>query len=212
MGQQVILDIAGSFVIGGILFLTILTFSTRNYETKVKIRDEGATIREIKNTVEIIEEDFRRIGYCALPSLVTRPVITYADSNRISFKSDVLTSPGSVGTLSPKIVDYRIEGKNTAVVNPKAKRLVKRIDNQTVAVFSVTRFRLRYYNANGQEMTSFPITQDTSLSKILFIGLELEIENDYPLRSQDNLNTFVTAVSSWKHLYISIQNFGVNKN
>jgi hypothetical protein len=215
MGQQVLLDIAGSFVIGGVLFLTILTFTTRNYETKVKIRDEGATIKEIKNTMEIIEEDFRRIGYCALPSKIVRPIITIAKDNQIKFKTDELTSNTSVGNLEMDYIEYKLEGKNAAAVNPNAKRLVRyvRDNNDNIkwrSVFSVTKFNLKYYDSFGKEITP-PITGG-KLEEIRFVGLEIEIENDYPLRSSDNLNNFVTAVSSWKQLYIAIQNFGIASN
>ena len=78
MGYQVILDIIGSSIIGGLLFLTLLNFTAQTMETKQTYRDEIVAQENLVNVVTVIEEDFRRMGYCTVRSNVTNPIVTMA--------------------------------------------------------------------------------------------------------------------------------------
>jgi len=62
MGSNVILDIIGSVIIGGILILSI--FRVNNSSTEDLYRGSGNLVAQtnLATVVQILETDFRRIG------------------------------------------------------------------------------------------------------------------------------------------------------
>ncbi|MCW8805202.1 MAG: hypothetical protein OQK56_01980, partial [Ignavibacteriaceae bacterium] len=65
MGTNVILDIMGSIFIAGIIMISI--FRLQNSATEDLYRGTGNLTAQtnLATVVQILETDFRRIGYCA---------------------------------------------------------------------------------------------------------------------------------------------------
>ena len=91
MGTNVILDILGSILIAGILMLSI--FRLQNSSTEDLYRGTGNLTAQtnLAQVVQILETDFRRIGYCADWTQIPVPTeaILYADSISIKYLTDV---------------------------------------------------------------------------------------------------------------------------
>ena len=148
MGANVILDIMGSIVIGGILMLTLFRLSDRATESTYNKMGDLTIQQNIATVVSILEHDFRKIGYCANWTKIPNPAksIIYADSNKIKYLTDVDRN-GIVDTMS-----YYIGPASELIytANPRDRFLYRVVNNETPVKVNlgVTQFQLVYYNFN----------------------------------------------------------------
>jgi len=86
MGSNVILDIIGSVIIGGILILSI--FRVNNSSTEDLYRGSGNLVAQtnLATVVQILETDFRRIGYCADWKQIAIPTDAILDADSFNRK------------------------------------------------------------------------------------------------------------------------------
>lgn len=148
MGANVILDIMGSIVIGGILMLTLFRLSDRATESTYNKMGDLTIQQNIATVVSILEFDFRKIGYCADWTKIPNPAksIIYADSNKIKYLTDVDRN-GIVDTMS-----YYIGPASELIytANPRDRFLYRVVNNEKPVKVNlgVTQFQLVYYNFN----------------------------------------------------------------
>ncbi len=156
MGTNVILDIIGSLIIGGILMLSI--FRVNNASTEDLYRGTGnlAAQTNLATVVQILETDFRRIGYCADWTQIPTPTdaILYADSVSIRFLTDV--DRNSVVDTMFYYFDPSTDIPSTP--NPRDRFLYRVVNNETpVGVdLGVTQFKMEFFNSLGTKL-NFPI-------------------------------------------------------
>lgn len=136
-----ILDIIGSYAIGGLVLLMILGmvyfFNSRQQDTMFSQMDQNS-IMEIGN---IIEDDFTKIGYGMVSSDGDKYLST--DSTSIVFRGD-LDNNGIIDTVSYSLVK-----------NNSKEYLQRRDYNGKVTEwrYPVQNFRLYYYTKKGQPAT-----------------------------------------------------------
>ena len=157
MGMNVILDILGSVIIGSILMLSIFRVHTSSTEDMYRGSSNLVAQTNLATVVQILETDFRKIGYCADWEKIPIPTeaIFYADSNDIRYLTDV-DQNGDVDTVR-YYFDYATDIPETP--NPR-DRFLYRIVNSEAPVgvnLGVTQFKMEYFNALGSELT-FPIS------------------------------------------------------
>ncbi len=102
MGTSVILDIMGSMIIGGILLLTLFRMNDNATRNTYNFSGELGVQQNLVTTVEVLEYDFRKIGYCEDPFKLPHPeedAILYADTSKIRFLTDLMTS--AYGSTDP---------------------------------------------------------------------------------------------------------------
>ena len=156
MGTNVILDIIGSIIIGGILMLSI--FRVNNSSTEDLYRGSGNLVAQtnLATVVQILETDFRRIGYCADWKQIPIPTeaILNADSVGIRYLTDV-DKDGVVDTMY-YYFDHATDIPGTP--NPRDRFLYRVVNNETPVGINlgVTQFKMEYYNALGTKL-NFPI-------------------------------------------------------
>jgi hypothetical protein len=156
MGTNVILDIIGSIIIGGILMLSI--FRVNNSSTEDLYRGSGNLVAQtnLATVVQILETDFRRIGYCADWKQIPIPTeaILNADSVGIRYLTDV-DKNGVVDTMY-YYFDHATDIPGTP--NPRDRFLYRVVNNETPVGINlgVTQFKMEYYNALGTKL-NFPI-------------------------------------------------------
>lgn len=156
MGTNVILDIIGSIIIGGILMLSI--FRVNNSSTEDLYRGSGNLVAQtnLATVVQILETDFRRIGYCADWEQIPIPTeaILNADSVGIRYLTDV-DKNGVVDTMY-YYFDHATDIPGTP--NPRDRFLYRVVNNETPVGINlgVTQFKMEYYNALGTKL-NFPI-------------------------------------------------------
>jgi hypothetical protein len=146
--------------------------------------------------VDMIETDFRRIGYCANPDSINDPAqsIVSVTANSISFLTDV-NKDGVVDK-----VQYSVSGTSAllSTPNPRDMLLFRKVNNEPAKGMSigVTKFELIYLDNNGNSIP-LPIVY---LGGIQSVQLSLELENPFPY---DTVNTF----AYWRQLRLQSRNF-----
>lgn len=148
MGTNVILDIMGSMIIGGILIMTLFRLSDRATERTYSQSGDLTIQQNVATVVSILEYDFRKIGYCADWTKIPDPTksIILADSNKIKFLTDVDKNK-TVDTMF-----YYIGPPSELIytANPRDRFLYRVVNSEKPVKVNlgVTYFNLVYYNSN----------------------------------------------------------------
>ncbi len=165
--MSTILDIVGSFIVGGLLMLMILRTNMNFSEQTVESKLELSAQENISELVEEIEFDFRKIGYGVVNPALS---ITSADTSSITFLAD-LDNDGTVD-----IVTYRLGPRNELrnITNPRA-RILHRIINGRPGGNSlgVVNFQLTFYDISG--------APTTDLTLVKTIDYFLQVESPFPI-------------------------------
>ena len=148
MGTNVILDIMGSIIIGGILLITLFRMSDRATESTYSKTGDLTIQQNIATVVRVLENDFRKIGYCADWTKIPNPAkaIVLADKDKLKFLTDV-DRDGNIDTM------YCYIGPASELIytaNPRDRFLYRVINNEKPVKVNlgVTQFGLIYYNVN----------------------------------------------------------------
>jgi len=173
MGFSDILDLAGSIIIGGVIMLVLFRMNDAAVENVYNNGGELSVQQSLAVVAKILEEDFRKIGYCADWKKIPDPSksILLADSTRIKFLTDI-ENDGNVDTI-----DYKL-GPTTDLTNtPNPRdRLLYRVVNRVVkqeANLGITQFKLLYYDALGDTL-DFPIAVPSQASTL---EINVTVEN-----------------------------------
>jgi hypothetical protein len=173
MGFSDMIDLAGSMLIGGLMMLLIFRMSDSAAENVYNNGGELILQRNLAATAEVLEADFRKIGYCSDWSKIPDPSksILQADSTSIKFLTDV-DSDGDVDTMQ-----YFAGSPSDLVqtANPRDRLLYRVINNETPAGVNlgVTQFKLAYFNALGDTL-NLPISMP---SEIYTMEINITVEN-----------------------------------
>ncbi|GBD88867.1 hypothetical protein BMS3Abin03_02809 [bacterium BMS3Abin03] len=173
MGFSTIIDILGSMIIGGILMLTVWRLSDATTEKTYNNSGELALQQNMATLAQMIEYDFRKIGYSAdwnkLPD-PTRAILS-ADTSSIQFLTDV-DSDGNLDSIS-----YYLGSASelTETENPRDRMLYRVLNHETPggSNLGVTQFYMVYYDALGDTIP-MPIINTGEISSI---EINLTVEN-----------------------------------
>lgn len=160
--MAVLIDILGSSFIGGLVLLLILKLNLFASSNGVSSDNELKLQQNAKTLAEIINYDFRKIGYqCNGVS------IAIADSNHIKYYADI--DRNNV----PDVVEYYVSDstKATGTENPRDIILYRKVNGveQGGPSLGLTKIKFSYFDENNN------ITAD--LAKIKYIKVELWVES-----------------------------------
>ncbi len=195
MGVNVLLDILGSVIIGSILMLSMARVNESS--TKDLYKGSGNLVAQtnLATIVQILETDFRKIGYCADWQQIPTPTeaILYADSCSIRYLTDV-ESDGKVDTMY-YYIDYTTDIPETP--NPRDRFLYRVVNSEKpVGVnLGVTQFNMNFYNALGTELT-FPIADPR---EIYTMQIDITVE-DVAAYNQEYQTVF------WRQIRMAARN------
>lgn len=175
MGFSTILDILGSILIGGILLTILLRLTdsaaekTHNYSGELSLQQALVTV------AQIVEHDFRKMGYCAnwlnFPD-PTRAIIQ-ADTSRIRFYADI-DNNGAMDSIH-----YYLGPTSELAGTPNPRdRMLYRVVNTEVAKTSnvgVTQFYLTYFDSFGDTL-HIPIADPRLINSF---EINVQVENSY---------------------------------
>ena len=190
MGVSVILDIVGSIIIGGILLLTLFRMNDNATRNTYNFSGELIVQQNLVTTVEVLEYDFRKIGYCEDPFKLPHPeenAILYADTSTIKFLTDIMTTPyGSTNPSGDGLLDtmeYYLGPVSDlpGTPNPNDRMLYRIVNGIPSGInLGITQFRIRYYRDSLTALGS------TTLAEIL--------PGDLPLEYTPGTPTGITAM------------------
>jgi hypothetical protein len=210
MGSQVVLDlIASSLTYGTLLLMAIrlngtVSESVQMYNGDVLVQSDLITV------IQMIEYDFRKIGYCADPSQLPDPAkyIIYADSNSIKFYTDLANPPSYPnGDGIPDIIYYYLGPKSELSMTPNPNdRILYRVVNNAPpkgANLGITNFNLLYFSSFGDTLT-YPI----QTGRIWAMQITVQVQNSQAKALQYNTAKFDTQYSQafWRQVRLVSNN------
>ncbi len=178
MGFSDILDLAGSIIIGGLIMLILLRMNDAAVENVYNNGGELNLQQNLAVTAKVLENDFRKIGYCLNWQKIPDPskAILFADSNRIRFITDIdKNGIGPDGIVDTMHYYLGPTSELTQTPNPRDRLLYRVINNESPkgVNLGVTQFKLVYFDALGDTI-NFPITVP---SEIYTLEINLTVEN-----------------------------------
>lgn len=173
MGFSDIIDLVGSIIIGGLIMLILFRMNDAAVENVYNNGGELSLQQNLSVTAKVLEDDFRKIGYCSDWGKIPDPSksILLADSNKIKFLTDV-DDNGTVDTM------YYYLGPTselTVTPNPRDRFLYRVLNHDTPRGINlgVTQFKLIYFDALGDTI-NLPIAVP---SEVYTLEINLTIEN-----------------------------------
>lgn len=204
MGFSTILDIMGSTLVGGMLLMILFRVNDSAVENNYMYGGELVVQQNLVAVVELLEFDFRKIGYCEDWTKLSNPLdyIISADSNSIKFRTD-LDSDGNVDSLH-YYTGPTSELKGTP--NPRDKFLyrVENTDKPIGTNLGVTEFRMVYYDALGKKL-SYPIISP-DLIQMIEINIRVEDVYGYDTANKDKADRDMYASAFWKQIRLAARN------
>ncbi|NWF90150.1 MAG: hypothetical protein HXY50_11910 [Ignavibacteriaceae bacterium] len=177
MGFSDIIDLAGSFLIGGLILLILFRMNGAAVENVYNNGGELSLQQNLSVTAKVLEDDFRKIGYCLDWKKIPDPSksILMADSNRIRFLTDVDNGSGPDGEVDTLLYALGPTSELAVTPNPRDRFLYRIINNETPrgVNLGVTQFKLIYFDALGDTI-NYPIAVP---SEIYTIEINLTVEN-----------------------------------
>ena len=209
MGTTAIFDIITSTVLAGVLLLMALRLNSQAMETNAIYQDNANLQSGLVAVADIVESDFRKIGYCKDFTQISPPniAIVSADSNSIKFLTDIPSSPADMGDGIVDTIKYYTGSTGGNPNNPLERPLYRVVNGKSPQGWSlgVTRFGLRYYDALGDTLP-FPIS-DPRLIYTLEVNISLQspapltkIQYHDTLAAQEDFKVY------WKQIRLASRN------
>ena len=160
------LDIMGSVIIAGLMVIMLMKFNIYQSTTKFASDSELQMQQNSKTLAEIIDHDFRKIGYD-----YDSTSIIQADSERVSFFSDIDRN-GSIDFVSYFLGDT---SEVTETTNPKDRILYRVVNSDTISgpSLGLTKAKFSYLDE--------VYTETTTLTDIKYVRAELWVESIEPV-------------------------------
>jgi len=157
-----LIDIIGSSFIGGLLLLLMLKLNLFATSSGITSDNELKLQQNAKTLAEIINYDFRKIGYEC-----DSTAIAIADSNRIKFYSDI-DKNNTVDVIEYYTSDTTVA---TGTENPRDIVLYRKFNGVAMGgpTLGLTKFKLSYLN-------EFNVVTNV-LANIRYIKVELWVES-----------------------------------
>ena len=164
--MNILLDILGSTIIGGLIVLMLMNFNIFQSSTKFASDSELKLQQNAKTLAEIINYDLRKIGYD-----YSNTAFVEADSERISFYSDIDRN-GSIDILSYFLGDT---SEATETTNPKDRILYRVVNSDTIKgpSLGLTKAKFSYLDE--------VYTETATLTDIKYVRAELWVESIQPV-------------------------------
>ncbi|MCS7052768.1 MAG: hypothetical protein NZM09_03415 [Ignavibacterium sp.] len=143
--MQNLLDLLGSFFIGGILLLMIMDFNLYTMSTSISSDKELVIHQNAKTLAEILSNDLRKIGYN-----YNGVSFISVDSHSVKYYAD-LQPPGSSGHGQIDIVEYKVIAENQNKLN--LIRIINSKDTLRGPNLGISKFKFSYFDRFGNPTT-----------------------------------------------------------
>lgn len=201
MGSNTILDIIGSTILGGILLLILFRVHSANSDGVFEYNAELMVQSNLVAAVQILEHDFRKIGYCRNWDSIPNPGVAFlsADEHRITFRSDI-DNDGDIDVVSYYTGD---PSELSGTPHPNDRKLYRQINGSTPQDIAIglTQFDLKYFTTLGSELAS-PVI---SLGQINTIQIDITLENTFAVAEQYS-DTTKYATAFWRQIRLASRN------
>jgi hypothetical protein len=220
MGFTSLIDIIGSTIIGGLLLLILIRMNATALQNNFDYTGEKIVQQNLVEVVQLIEYDFRKIGYCRDQTKIPKQsmAILHADSTSITFQTDlpIITSPISDLQYGNSIVDtvhYYLGSTSELSSTPNPNdRVLYRVVNHNPALgasLGVTKFKLTYYDPTGAIIgnTANPLPSAPPLG-IASIQVDVAVGNQIAYGDTTGGKAYsYDKQAMWRQIRLSSRNF-----
>lgn len=180
MGTSTIIDILGSMIIGGMLMLIIWRMNDSATKNLYNYGGELILQQNLAVTSQVLEYDFRKIGYCDNWAKMVDPSnsILLADSDKIKFLADIYPDGDPDGIIDTLFYKLGPVSELTSTPNPRDRYLYRIINNERPSKVNlgVTNFHLVYYDAL-EDTIPLPIHYPLDTKTINSVEINLTVED-----------------------------------
>ena len=173
MGFSTLLDILGSTIVGGLLLMILLRLNNAAVQNTYTYGGDLIVQQDLVSVVDLIEYDFRKIGYCKDWTKIPDPSksIIAADTNSITY----LTDDNNDGVVDTMHYYTGPVSELSQTPNPRDRLLYRVLNSEPAksANMGITQFRMTYFDALGNKL-NFPITVP---SAIYTMQIDITVEN-----------------------------------
>lgn len=167
--MNLLLDLAGSSIIAGIMLLMMLNINIYQSDTRFASDSELQLQQNAKTLSDILSYDLRKIGY----EYDDNPFL-YTDSVKVSYYADMDRD----GT--PDIVTYTISDPSAAssTTNPNDRVLLRQVNDEISAgpSLGLTKLKFSYFDELGNTTSDF--------DKIEYVRAEFWVESIEPVNKE----------------------------
>jgi hypothetical protein len=203
MGSSTILDIIGSFISFGLLLIMALRLNASAGEYSAAYNANYVLQRNLIILVTMLEDDFKRIGYCKVSSNLPDPAyaLVKTDSSTFAF----LTDKDNDGGLDQ--IEYKIgpTSELSATPNPRDRYLYRTVNGGSPDKWNlgVTLFKFKYYSWDSER----PLTNYGSIvpSSVGMMDLSVQLESPSPMRQEFMTDTTQYQIF-WRQIRLSSKN------
>lgn len=188
-----------SFIIGGILLLSILFLNINISNSGAELTLTQVTRDRLETVTNMLDDDIPNMGYHL--EQPTDTILTIADSDYIQFFRNLCRNPArdaaTMNCAEPELITWRFfkDQKPAKSLNSNHGTLIRVVKAAGVAPDTtwikagVTNFKVRYYNSHGKPLDQFmsvplPLSELTNV-KQLYIELEVQSNERVPGRSDN---------------------------
>ena len=207
MGSSTLIDMIGSFVIAGVLLIIGMQMNAQANEATLVYNGNAILQSNLTALVDMLETDFRKIGYCADWTKIPDPSasLLLADSNRIKFLTDIPTKskPFGDGILDTVYYYTGPTSELSRTPNPYDRYLYRKVNSQTAYSmnFGLTQFSFIFFNTAGDTLP-FPVTNPAT---VYYMQVSVTIQSAAPYKQQ-YMNDPSQYDVFWKQIRLVTQN------
>lgn len=165
--MSILLDVFGSVVIAGMLFMLIVKLNLFSSQTSYSSDSELKLIQNTKTLAEIIDYDFRKVGY-----RISGNAIETAEFKKFKFNADIDRDG------SPNIVEYTVSTteKVKGTENPNDVILYRIVDGDSMGGPSLGLVDIKFsYLDSVHTILATPVVGN-DLKRIRYIKTEMWVE------------------------------------
>ena len=207
MGSSSLMDIVGSFIVGGALIVMALRLNAQAAESTAIHGGSYILQRNMTALIDILEFEFRKIGYCKDWKKVADPTksIRIAELNKIRFLTDYPTSGSPYGDGNLDSITYWVGDTSelASTPNPFDRYLYRQVNTGTVEKLNLglTQFQFNYFDALNDPLP-FPIA-DTR--KVYLMQVSVAVQTATPYAQEFIMDSSAYQVF-WKQLRLVTKN------
>lgn len=169
--MSLILDIFGSVVIAGMLFMLIMKLNLFSSQTSYTSDNELKLIQNTKTLAEIIDYDFRKVGYHHDKS--TGPAIKTAQATKFEFYADI----DSVGNFKDSIRYWVDPSSESGFII--LKRTINEVNEMNGPSLGLDSIKFTYLDAIQDSIPYGSLNTKANLEKIKYIRTEMWVKSNY---------------------------------
>ena len=139
-------SLALSFILGGILLVSILSFNSNISQTAILNNMDLSAQTKLQGMVEIVKNDLRKVGYRIDPEQSDE--IISNEEDRIVFRTDIDTArdnrdPGKIELF---------QNDSVLVRNVFDESTGMKVDSESVSIGGLREFNIGYYTSDGDSL------------------------------------------------------------